>query len=435
MMKFHLVSLGCPKNLVDSEGVAGDLRQLGWNYTEDPLDADLVFVNTCGFIREAKEESLGAIMNMIEWKKQKPGLKVCAFGCLIKRYQEEIARDIPELDHLFDFHSLPHLKEWLNQVFPAPTRRSAPQKKKREGRLFTQPHVGYLKISEGCSNRCTYCAIPDIRGDFRSLPLKTVLQNAEQLIETGAREIIVVAQDTTRYGTDLPGKTHLPELLQKLSELPKLHWIRLQYLHPARLSEALINKLFTIPKVLPYFDIPFQHVADEVLERMNRGIRQDDLTGLMKTIRHRFPVSVVRSTFIVGFPGETQAQFEQLLEFIEDTPFDRIGAFPFSPEEGTPAIHLRPRVSKKVAQGRLDELMTLQQMLINERNQQWLGKTFEVIIDRVEEGRAHGRTFGDAPEVDNEVHFSVTKKVVPGEFLKVRICSADAYDFEGEIVP
>ncbi|HNV68280.1 MAG TPA: 30S ribosomal protein S12 methylthiotransferase RimO [Candidatus Ozemobacteraceae bacterium] len=440
-MKFHLVSLGCPKNLVDSEGVAADLHRLGWTYTDQPQAADLLFVNTCGFIQEAKEESLAMIMKMLEWKQEKPQLKVCAFGCLVKRYHEEIARDIPELDHLFDFHSLPHLREWLHQAFPSLSRQrgripheQTSTERERTHRLFTAPHVGYLKISEGCSNRCTYCAIPGIRGDFRSKPLDAVLADATHLVETGAREIIVVAQDTTRYGTDLPGSNHLPELLQKLSNLPRVRWIRLQYLHPARLSEPVIEQLFSIPKVLPYFDIPFQHVADELLERMNRGVTQDHLENLVRVIRRLFPESVLRSTFIVGFPGETQTHFEQLLEFIEDLPFDRIGAFPYSPEDGTPASRLRPRVPKKVARERLDELMTLQQMLINERNQSWVGKTLEVIVDRLEEGRAHGRTFGDAPEVDNEVHFDVSKRVAPGDFLRVKLTSADAYDFEGELI-
>ncbi len=438
-MKFHLVSLGCPKNLVDSEGMAADLHQLGWSHTEHPQEADLLFVNTCGFIQEAKEESLEVIMKMLEWKKQKPGLKVCAFGCLIKRYHEEIARDIPELDHLFDFHSLPHLREWLHQAFPSPRRKGSSLShtstdRERSKRLFTAPHVGYLKISEGCSNRCTYCAIPGIRGDFRSKPMEAVLADAAHLAATGAREIIVVAQDTTRYGTDLPGKNHLPELLKQLAAMPEIHWIRLQYLHPARLSESIIDRLFSTPKVLPYFDIPFQHVADELLERMNRGVTQDHLERIVQVIRERFPLSVLRSTFIVGFPGETQAHFEQLLEFIEDLPIDRIGAFPYSPEERTPASRMRPRVPKKVARQRLDELMTLQQMLINERNQAWVGRTFEVLIDRVENGRAHGRTFGDAPEVDNEVHFDGTKDVAPGRFVEVKITSADAYDFEGECV-
>ena len=327
-MKFHLVSLGCPKNLVDSEQVAADLLTRGWEYTEDEERAELIFVNTCGFIKDAKEESLEAIMRLVRLKEQRPQVRICAFGCLIKRYAKEIKEQIPELDHLFDFQGPGALTSFLpileSQLRPKSDLSSLKPSKREKmaGRFFTPPHIGYLKISEGCSNRCTYCAIPGIRGDFRSRPLQAVMADAHRLVETGAREIIVVAQDTTRFGTDLEKHTCLlPDLLEQLGQFPEVRWIRLQYLQPARLSPEFLDQIFHQPKVLPYFDIPFQHASDQILERMNRGVTKARLIELLKHIRWHFRKSVVRPLHHFRRLAAAHSIFV-CLRFIQTSPFN-----------------------------------------------------------------------------------------------------------------
>lgn len=433
-MKFHLISLGCPKNTADSEGLIGTLQERGIDFAQDPSHADLVLVNTCGFIREAKEESLRELMNVIALKKDRPHLRVIAFGCLVKRYEEELRQEIPELDGLFTFFTGKELDSFL------PVRRKVagtplPDPDKPRPRVLTPSHVGFLKVAEGCDNRCAYCAIPDIRGAYRSRPLDEVLKDAARLAASGAREMSIIAQDTTRYGSEWAPEEALVELVRKVGELPSVEWIRLHYLHPKRLTFGLIERLFTLPKVLPYFDIPFQHVSDRILQLMNRGYTGKDLVTLIGFIRRSFRKAVLRTSLIVGFPGETEQDFRKLVKFIEDHPIDRLGAFPYSTEEGTPAARITPKIARSVRQRRLDELMTLQGLLAAERNAKLVGGRRQILIDRIEGETAFGRTYADALEIDNETSLPYDGSFKVGDFVTVRLTGADAYDFTAEKLP
>ncbi|HEY9070214.1 MAG TPA: 30S ribosomal protein S12 methylthiotransferase RimO [Candidatus Ozemobacteraceae bacterium] len=434
-MKFHLISLGCPKNTADSELVAADLSRRGLVWVASPDEADLVMINTCGFIRDAKEESLRTIMQVLALKEERPELRVAAFGCMVKRYRDELAKEIPEIDLLFEFFSGCELDGLLAKVTETPILpRAGKNTWIAAARRFTPAHIGFLKIAEGCSNHCAYCAIPGIRGPFHSRPLNEVLHDAERLVATGAKEINIVAQDTTRFGTDHGGVCRLPELVGKVGEIPGIEWIRLHYLHPARLSPELIDALFRLPKVVPYFDIPFQHASDRMLTLMNRQTDRRHLVSLIGHIRRTWRKATLRTTLIVGFPGETEEDFAQLIEFVQAHPIDRLGAFPYSPEDGTPALKIRPRVTKPEKTRRLDELMTLQQVLAAERNGKLVGTTAHVMVDAVENGTATARLPGDAWEVDNTVTLPAPANITPGDIIKVKILSADAYDFTAEVV-
>jgi ribosomal protein S12 methylthiotransferase len=431
-MKFSLVSLGCNKNTADSEKLAKRLIGHHLVWTNTLADADLVLLNTCGFIKDAKMESLGRMMELIRMKKTNPALKVGAFGCLIKRYHQEIVEKFPELDFLFDFAGPKEIAALVRDLkLPRSLRSNVGGPSPR--RLLTPSHYGYLKISEGCDNRCAYCAIPDIRGRFQSFPRAHLVAEARKMAEDGVRELIVVAQDTTNYGRDIPGNGDLLRLVEEIASLRVFPWIRLQYLHPRRLSEEFLEELFRLPTVLPYFDIPFQHVSDHILEKMNRGVTGEYLRHLVSFIRKRFPRAIIRSTFIVGFPGETVDDFEELTDFLDEYPLDRVGAFSYSTEEGTPAEKFRPKVPIREKSRRLDELMTLQQVICLERNRKLLGKTIEVIIDEVFPDHANGRSVGDAPEVDNHFLIRYDKPLCPGQIVRVKITQTDAYDFEAEL--
>ncbi|RCK78787.1 MAG: hypothetical protein OZSIB_1140 [Candidatus Ozemobacter sibiricus] len=430
-MKFHLISLGCPKNTVDSEDVVATLTRQGLTWVGTPEQADLVLLNTCGFIRDAKEESLRHVFQLLELKKARPRLRVAVFGCLVQRYQEELRREIPEIDHLFTFFD----KTSLSALVKGLARRAGGVRPETPARRFLTPnHVGFLKIAEGCSNRCSYCTIPDIRGPFRPRPLDEVLRDAEVLVRTGARELSIMAQDTAGYGVPTRNKELLLELVRKVGEFPTVHWIRLHYLHPRHLDFPFLDALFSLPKVVPYFDIPFQHVSDRLLALMNRAVTKRQIIDLLRHIRGTFKRSVVRTTFIVGFPGESEEEFEELIDFIEDHPIDRLGAFPYSHEEGTPAARLRPRIRAAEKSRRLDQLMTAQQLLSFDRNNKKIGKIDEILIDKADASGLVGRTYGDAFEVDNAVHVPYDATVQPGDFIKVRFTGADAYDLEAERV-
>ncbi len=429
-MKFHLISLGCSKNTADSEAIANKFSRFGWQWSQSPENADLLLINTCGFIKDAKEQSIMTILKALELKNSSPMLKVAAFGCLIKRYHSEIRLQIPELDYLFEFLSDDNI-EFLCNLKPGG--RKIERDYNKSWRFFTPPHIGILKIAEGCSNRCSYCAIPSIRGPFFSRPETEILDDANRLAASGAKELSVVAQDTTRYGTDKKGFCLLPDLVKKLSAIEGIKWIRLHYMHPRGLSTELIDQLYQIPKVVPYFDIPFQHFSDRMLRLMNRHTSPEQIVTIIRHIRKKYRSAAIRTTFIVGFPGENDEDFNELIEFIEKYPIDRVGAFAYSTEEGTSAAKIIPKIPNNVKQSRLDQLMTLQQLLIEERNRKLIGKKVDVMIDSVEDGRAFGRTAWDAYEVDNRTIIESKKKLNPGQFLKCKITQADAYDFKAEI--
>lgn len=428
-MKFHLLSLGCSKNTADSEFIANRFASSGWVWTAQPDSADLIMINTCGFINDAKEESLARIMDILKLKEARPGIQVCVFGCLVKRYHQEIKGEIPEIDHLFEFLS----EEQLNSLIALNRAEKLTPDYSQSWRFFTPLHIGILKIAEGCSNKCSYCAIPSIRGPFFSRPQAEIIADARQLANSGAREISIVAQDITRYGTDFSNKCELPKLVRALAKIDGISWLRLHYMHPRGLTTDLIDDLFTIDKVLPYFDIPLQHISGRMLDLMNRQTTPKHMIGLIEHIRQNFPESSIRTTFIVGFPGEKKRDFDKLISFIEEYPLDRVGAFAYSEEDGTPAANMNPQVRPSTRQARLDQLMTLQQLVVGEQNQQLKGKVVKVIVDEILADRVLARTTGDAYEVDNTTTIMGKHSLKPGEVIEVRIVAADSYDFTAEI--
>ena len=426
-MKFHIISLGCSKNTADSEHLANDFKAAGWKWVNNAEQSDLLLINTCGFINDAKEESLRNIMEAISLKEKHPELKLAVFGCFIKRYHKEIEEQIPEIDYLFDFLSK---KEIATLVKSAGKEYKSPDYS-NNSRFFNPKHIGILKIAEGCNNRCAYCAIPGIRGPYYSLNEKDIIKDCENLVASGAKEISVVAQDITRYGTDNGGKCQLPRLLKKISAIKGVEWIRLHYMHPRGLTNELIDEIYSIDKVLPYFDIPFQHISAKLVKNMNRHTTPEHMISLIDHIREKFPDGIIRTTFIVGFPGEQKRDFDKLINFIEEYPIDRVGAFMYSPEEDTPAYSMNLKVRESTKQSRLDQLMTLQQLIIEERNKKLIGKNIDVIIDTVNaDGTATGRTPYDAYEVDNTTTIEKAKNLKPGDIVKVKITDADAYDFK-----
>ena len=430
-MKFHIISLGCSKNTADSEHLANNFKATGWEWSDKPDKSDLILINTCGFINDAKEESLRNIMEAIAIKEKHPKIKLAVFGCLIKRYHKEIEKQIPEIDYLFDFltpKEIDILCKLAGKSYKEPDYSIS-------SRFFNPKHIGILKIGEGCNNRCAYCAIPNIRGPYYSLPEDEILKDCENLVASGAKEISVVAQDITRYGTDKDGKCKLPGLLKKISSIKGVEWIRLHYMHPRGLTTELIDEIFSIKKVLPYFDIPFQHISPKLIKLMNRHTTAEHMISLIKHIRSKYPQGIIRTTFIVGFPGEQKRDFDKLINFIEEYPIDRVGSFMYSPEENTPAYSMTPKVRETTKQARLDQLMTLQQLIIEERNKKLIGKTIDVIIDKVSDnGTAIGRTPYDAYEVDNITTIEKAKGLKPGDIVKVKITDADAYDFKATVL-
>lgn len=430
-MKFHIISLGCSKNTADSEHLANEFEATGWEWAKDAEKSDLILINTCGFINDAKEESLRNIMEAINIKKKFPKIKLAVFGCLIKRYHKEIEEQIPEIDYLFDFltpKEVSMLCKLAGKSYKEPDY-------SKSNRFFNPKHIGILKIGEGCNNRCAYCAIPYIRGPYYSYKEEDILKDCENLVKTGAKEISVVAQDITRYGTDKGGACQLPLLLKNISRIKGVEWIRLHYMHPRGLTTKLIDEIFTIDKVLPYFDIPFQHISAKLIKAMNRHTTPEHMISLIKHIRANYPNGIIRTTFIVGFPGEEKRDFDKLINFIEEYPLDRIGAFMYSPEENTPAYSMPHKVRESTKQARLDQLMTLQQLIIEERNKKLIGNEISVIIDEVSKNEiATGRTIYDAYEVDNITTIEKARGVKPGDIIKVKITDADAYDFKAVIV-
>ncbi|MGM0599143.1 MAG: 30S ribosomal protein S12 methylthiotransferase RimO [Candidatus Rifleibacteriota bacterium] len=433
-MKFHIISLGCSKNTADSEAIANTFAANGWGWAESPVDADLLLINTCGFIKDAKEESLTTVIEALKLKSKNHKQKTAVFGCLVKRYYKQIKNQIPEIDYLFAFLTPENLSFLcsLNSEAKVP---SEPYHELKS-RYFSPPHIGILKIAEGCSNRCSYCAIPEIRGPFYSRPEEEILKDAENLAKSGAVELSVVAQDITRYGTDSGANCQLPDLFKKLSQIKGIKWIRPHYLHPKGLSKQLVDDIFSIDKVLPYFDIPFQHISDRMLRLMNRKTSPTHIRQLVGHIRRNFRKSCIRTTFIVGFPGENKEDFKQILDFIELHPIDRVGAFAYSTEENTPASKIIPKVPAAIKQERLDKLMTLQQLVVEERNRKLINKKVEVIIDEVLADSVLGRTPWDSYEIDNLTTIEGTSDLdlKPGQIVKARIIEADAYDFKAELV-
>ena len=435
MAKVSLVSLGCPKNLVDSEGVLGEVAQAGHEIIVDQSQADVIIVNTCGFIESAKQESVGAILSAIACKTSGTCKAVIVIGCLAQRYAADLSRELPGVDA---YIGVGHAGKIVDVIEKALAGRktvdaSKPARlwKEHSSRVQSTPAwTAYLKVSDGCNNRCAYCAIPDIRGPFRSRPESAIIEEAKQLADKGVKEVILVGQDLTQYGADKDNPNGLADLLVKLNEIESLHWIRLLYCYPTKITPELIDAIANCERVAKYMDLPLQHGDDEILKTMNRRGNVEQYEQVIADIRSKCPEITLRSTFIVGFPGETDAAFKNLMGFAKRVEFDRVGVFKYSLEEGTPAANLKDRVNKKVAQIRYDKLMRAQQKISAKKNSDFVGKQMEVLIEGRTEDALYGRSYRDAPEIDGLVYVR-DSDANPGDFITVTITEATEYDLIG----
>ncbi len=436
--RIGMVSLGCPKNQVDAEHMLYNLKQEGFEIVSDAALSDIVIVNTCGFIEAAKQEAIETILEFCTLKQEGRIKGVICTGCLAQRYRDEVLKEIPELDAVIGIGSNDNLVDIIRDVMSK--RQSLTSFEDNEklsmegGRIIsTQPFYAYLKIAEGCDNCCTYCAIPSIRGHFRSRKIEDVLDEAKWLAENGVTEIVVIAQDTTRYGEDLYGKSMLAELLKKLCEIDGLKWIRTLYSYPERITDELIDVIATEDKLVKYLDIPLQHCNKDVLKRMNRHGDREVLTALINKIRERIAGVTIRTTLIAGFPGETEKQFEELCEFVNEIKFDRLGCFAYSPEEGTPAAKMDNQIPLKTREQRAEIIMEHQMYIADSLNEEEIGKTVLVVtegFDRYAECW-YGRSAKDAPEIDGKIFFTSDTKLREGEYVNVAIDDVMDYDLIG----
>jgi ribosomal protein S12 methylthiotransferase len=424
-LRVNVISLGCSKNLVDSEELMAQLRHGHAVLTDDNEEANVVVINTCGFIEAAKEESIQTILSAVQWKQEREGRKVYVMGCLSERYRDDLAKDIPEVDDYFG----------SNNIQPVVERLGVDYKRELLGEryLTTPKHFAYLKISEGCDNPCSFCSIPLMRGLHKSKPIEQIVKEARQLAVQGVNELIIIGQDTTYYGLDLYGKRRLAELLYKLGEIDTIRWIRLMYAYPAKFPADLIDAFNRVPSLVPYIDIPVQHISTPVLRSMRRGIARESTIDLLNRLRDGIPDLALRTTLIVGYPAEGEAEFEELAAFVDEGYFHRLGVFTYSQEDGTIAHVLGDPVSAAEKERRRAKIMEIQQKHSYDRNQNLIDSVVDVLIDEHDNGTYYGRTPWDAPEVDNQVIIeSVYRKLHTGRFYKVRVTDAMEYDIFGE---
>lgn len=445
-MKIGVVSLGCPKNLVDSETMLGLIHEENYEITNDPSEAEIIIVNTCGFIESAKEESINTILQMAEYKKSGSCKYIIVTGCLSQRYAEELFNELPEADAIAGVEVYDEIGSIIKRVMNGERfimlERSKPDviytsKETFLPRILTTPsYTAYLKIAEGCDNCCSYCAIPKIRGPYRSKPMEQVLKEAKALTANGVKELIVVAQDTTRYGEDLPGgKLLLADLLKELNKIESLKWIRVMYCYPNNFTDELIETFASLDKVCKYVDLPLQHASNRLLTSMNRYDTREEVETLLAKLRKRIPGIVIRTTFIVGFPGETDADFEELKEFVEQQRFENAGVFAYSQEEGTVAGAMPNQIPDEIKQERYHELMALQAQISEEIHKDTEGQTLEVLVEGIEEdgsGLHYGRSYREAPDIDGLVFIENPGDIKPGCFVKVNILQGFTYESVGE---
>ena len=438
MEKIGFVSLGCSKNLVDTEVMLHALHSAGYEITPDETEADVIVINTCGFIESAKQESIDNILDLA-WLKENRSLRgIIATGCLVERYREQVLEEMPEVDALVGVGSISRIAEAVASVLRGERGFCAFDDKETsplggERVLTTPPYTAYLKIAEGCDNRCTYCAIPLIRGGFRSRTIEDIVEEAKDLERLGVKELNLIAQDTSRYGLDLYGEYRLADLVRAICAETEIPWIRLLYCYPDKITDDLIEELATNPRLLKYMDIPIQHIADPILTAMNRHGDSALIRETVARLRTRVPGITLRTTAIVGFPGESEADFEELCRFIKEARFDRFGAFPYSAEEGTPATDLPNQVDEQIRQDRYDILMATQLPISEALNEEKIGSAIEVLcegFDPVAEAH-YGRSEADAPDIDGKIYFTADRRIPEGEFVTVRITEAMDYDLVG----
>lgn len=434
------ISLGCPKNQVDAELMLSKIEKAGFNIVDVAYEADVVVVNTCGFIEDAKKEAIDNILEMAELKKEGSISKILVTGCLAERYKDEIFKEFPEVDGVLGLGANGDIVSAVNAVMNGEKVGEYPDNEEMPmngERLLTTPqHWAYLKIADGCSNCCTYCAIPSIRGKFRSRPMEEIVDEAMKLASDGTKEIIIVAQDTTRYGLDLYGELKLPELLRQLNAVEGLEWIRMLYCYPDRITDELLDTIAECDKVLHYLDIPLQHADGRILKKMNRTGDRESLTELIDKIREKLPDVVLRTTFITGFPGEDEEAFNTLSEFIDDNMFDRLGCFAYSPEEGTPAAGFDDQLDDEVKKHRANVIMEQQYDIFEFKQRKLIGRTVKCIVEGYDgyTDSYFGRTWMDAPEIDSVVYFTGKGDYDDGDIVDVEIFDINEYDLMGEIV-
>ena len=445
-MKILFISLGCDKNLVDSEVMLGMLTGKGYEITDDENEADVVVVNTCCFIGDAKEESIHNILEMAELRKAGDIKALIVTGCLAQRYKEEVQTEIPEVDAIIGTTAIDAIVETLEDVLAGQghnhiedINRTPVYDKSRI--VTTGGHYAYLKIAEGCDKRCSYCIIPKVRGNYRSIPMESLLEEARKLVEFGAKELILVAQETTLYGKDLYGEKSLPRLLHELCKIDGLYWIRILYCYPEEITDELIETIRTEEKVCHYLDIPIQHASDNILKRMGRRTNQAELRDMIARLRERIPDICLRTTLITGFPGETQEDHEELMAFVDEMEFDRLGVFTYSAEEDTPAAEFEDQIEEEIKKDRQAEIMELQQEIAFEKAENAVGRTVLArVLTVMVEGKITDedayvtRTYRDAPNVDGYLFLNTTATLMTGDFVKVKITGSYEYDLIGEIV-
>lgn len=439
-MRIMFVSLGCDKNLVDTEMMLGQLYEKGYEFTDDETQADIVVVNTCCFIGDAKEESINTLLEMAELRKNGSLKALIASGCLAQRYREEIQTEIPEVDAIIGTMAIDEIVRTVEEVLAG--QRSNHYKdlngtpvygKKRI--VTTGGHYAYMKIAEGCDKHCTYCIIPKVRGGYRSVPMESLIKEAEELSENGVRELILVAQETTLYGKDLYGKKSLPELLHRLAAVDGIRWIRILYCYPEEIDDALIDAIKSEEKVCHYLDIPIQHASDTILQRMGRHTTRADLEHMIEKLRTEIPDICLRTTLISGFPGETEEDHEENLAFVNDMEFDRLGVFPYSQEEDTAAALMEGQIDEELKVQRQGEIMELQQEIAFEKAEDMVGRVLTVMVEGkiAEEDAYVTRTYRDAPGVDGYLFLNTGANLMTGDFVKVRVTGSNEYDLIGEI--
>lgn len=439
-MKVLFVSLGCDKNLVDSEMMIGLLQERGYSFTDDETEAEAVVINTCCFIGDAKEESIQTILEFAEYKKTGQLKALIVTGCLAQRYKEEIQTEIEEVDAILGIASIDAIADALDASVKGQPKNYFDSLEKRpltdtKRILTTGGHYAYLKIAEGCDKRCTYCIIPYLRGNYRSVPMENLVAEAKTLVEQGVKELILVAQETTVYGKDLYGKKSLPDLLEKLNAIEDLKWIRILYCYPEEIDDALIDAIKRLPKVCHYLDIPIQHAADTVLKRMGRRTTKEQLISTIEKLRKEIPDICLRTTLITGFPGETEEDHEEVMYFINEMEFDRLGVFPYSLEEDTPAASMENQVDEEVKIAYRDDIMELQQEIAFDKAEEMVGRVVDAMIEgKVADDDVYvARTYKDAPGVDGFVFIRTFRNLMSGDFVKVKITGSNEYDLIGEL--
>ena len=445
-IKLFCVSLGCDKNLVDTEKMLGVAGGLGVSFTDDETEADAILINTCCFIGDAKEESVNTILEMARYKEEGKCRALIVAGCLAQRYKQEIIDEIPEVDAILGTTSYEEIGNVLTRLF-------GEEKEKKEEHIScfhdlkelpetakkrvmtTGGHYAFLKIAEGCDKRCSYCIIPYLRGPYRSVPMEQILAEARELAENGVRELILVAQETTLYGKDLYGEKTLPKLLHELAQIPGIYWIRIQYCYPEEITDELIQAIKTEEKVCHYLDIPIQHASDRILKRMGRRTHKAELKERIGALRREIPDIALRTTFICGFPGETEEDHEELMEFVDEMEFERVGVFTYSAEEDTPAYSYPDQIPEEVKEERRADVMELQQEIAFEHCENMVGKVLDVMIEgKVADEPAYvGRTYMDAPNVDGLIFVNADEMLMSGDFVRVKVTGANEYDLIGEV--